>query len=248
MDCQRYKDWLGDNALGVLDQASEAQLRAHLEICSECRAALDRERLLLAAIDRGIETDLKADLSPEFAARVRARLAEEAAKPRFRLARWIPAAAAALAAVMLGAMWIAHRPAGRHVVPASRQTGTATTAQPQTPPGHTPAPEATRVAVVPNQARVRSGTARHLAGRNRKASSAPAEPQVLIDKSEQESIARLYQAIQSGHVDVASLAAELAALKRDANGSLVPVPLEIPPLEIAKLDPKSGWASPGNVD
>jgi putative zinc finger protein len=248
MDCQRYKDWLGDKALGALDQAGEVELRAHLERCSECRAALERERLLLAAIDRGIGTDLKADLSPDFPARVRARLAEEAAQPRFTLARWIPAAAAALAVVVLAVVWIVLRPADRHVVPSSPQTATATKARPQTPLGHTPAPETTQASAIPNQARVGLATPRRPAGTIRKASSAQAEPEVLIDKGEQESLAQLYRAIRGARVDVASLAAEPAGLKRDANGSLVPVPLEIQPLEIAELDSRSGWAEPRGVD
>ncbi len=247
MDCRRYKDWLGDKALGVLDQAGEAELCAHLEICSECRAALERERRLLAAIDRGIGTDLKADLSPEFPARVRARLAKEAAKPRFTFARWIPAAAAALAVGVLAVVWIAHRPAGRYVVPTSHQTATATTARPQTPLGHTPAPGTSRVAVIPNQARVGLATSRRPAGTTRKASSAQAEPEVLIDKGEQERLAQLYNAIRGDRVDVDSLISLPPGIERKEDGSVVPIPLEISPLEIAELDTKPGWADAGGL-
>ncbi len=67
MDCKRYKRWLGDAALEALDHSREVELRAHLAICSECSADLERERRLLAAIDRVIDEGQKAGPSPQFA-------------------------------------------------------------------------------------------------------------------------------------------------------------------------------------
>ena len=81
MDCKRYKSWLSDAVAGALGPAREAELRAHVEACSDCRALLERERALFEAIDRGVQAHLAAAPSPEFAARARMRLAEEAARP-----------------------------------------------------------------------------------------------------------------------------------------------------------------------
>ena len=62
-----------------------------------------------------------------------------------------------------------------------------------------------------------------------------------MDKNEQESLAKLYESINSGRVDVASLAAVPPGFERQPDGSLVPVPLKIAPLDIAKLDSGQVW-------
>jgi hypothetical protein len=66
---------------------------------------------------------------------------------------------------------------------------------------------------------------------------------VLVDKNEAESLAKLYESIQSGRIDVASLAAVPPGFERQPDGSLVPAPLKVAPLEIevAKLDSGQLW-------
>src|SRR5439155_25970008 len=68
------------------------------------------------------------------------------------------------------------------------------------------------------------------------ASRPEALPEVLVDKNEAESLAKLYESIQSGRVDIASIAAVPPGFERKPDGSLAPAPIKIPPLEIAKLD------------
>ena len=51
MNCERYKASLTDAALGALEPARDAELRAHLADCAACRAALEKEQRLAMAID-----------------------------------------------------------------------------------------------------------------------------------------------------------------------------------------------------
>jgi len=281
MDCKRYKTrryktWLSDAAAGALDAAREAELRAHVERCSDCRAALERERTLFEAIDGGIRAHLAAAPSPEFAARLRMRLAEEAARPsrygldassrlgtwlaprfwpRFALATSVPAAAAALLAFAVLTVWLARRPASHRATSpqAVAQKDAASRERPSAVRSQAHEAQTTRVAPIPERAsalQTPNSTSGHSAslrrlpggrGNSGGASRPEVLPQVLVDKNEQESLAKLYESIQNGRVDVASLAAVPPGFERQPDGSLVPVPLKIPPLEIAKLDSGQVW-------
>ena len=277
MDCKRYKGWLSDAAAGALDPAREAELRAHVETCSDCRATFERERTVFEAIDRGIQAHLAAAPSPEFATGLQMRLTEEAARPpkyglragslletwlaqrlwpRFGLATSVPAAAAALLAFAVLTVWLARRPAS-HRAKSPQAVAHNDTASAEQPPavasqvsGHearmrvTPRTERAAEVQPSNDARRQPGGLRRppASPRNSSGTSRPeAPPEVLVDKNEAESLAKLYESIQSGRVDVASLAAVPPGLERAADGSLAPVPLKIPPLEIAKLDSAQVW-------
>ena len=281
MDCKRYKTrryktWLSDAAAGALDAAREAELRAHVERCSDCRAALERERTLFEAIDGGIRAHLAAAPSPEFAARLRMRLAEEAARPskygldassrlgtwlaprfwpRFALATSVPAAAAALLAFAVLTVWLARRSAShratspqaiahKDTAPRSRPSAVASQAyEAQTTPV-APISERASAPRAPNSTFGRLATSRQpdrRPGNPVRASRPEALPEVLVDKNEAESLAKLYESINSGRVDVASLAAVPPGFERKPDGSLAPAPIKIPPLEIAKLDSGEVW-------
>ena len=69
MGCAKYKDWLSDAALGALDPKREAELRAHVAGCEACRAALESEQALFAAMDAGLESSVASEPSPAFVAR-----------------------------------------------------------------------------------------------------------------------------------------------------------------------------------
>ena len=273
MDCKRYKSWLSDAVAGALGPAREAELRAHVEACSDCRALLERERALFEAIDRGVQAHLAAAPSPEFAARARMRLAEEAARPskyglnagsrlgtwlaprfwpRFGLATSVPAAAAALLAFAVLTVWLARRPASH------RPTSPQAVAQKDSAPraqlpavasqvsGHQAQPRLATRTVGASEAQPSNDTRRQLRGLRRPprrvdSSIGGSLPEVIVDKNEQESLAKLYESINSGRVDVASLAAVPPGFERQPDGSLVPVPLKIAPLDIAKLDSGQVW-------
>jgi putative zinc finger protein len=260
MDCKRLKDRLSDRALGGLDRPGEGELRAHLEACPDCRAALERERRLVGAIDRGVRAHLAAEPSPELAARVRMRLAEERAGsaagllsawslvPRWwldwGLRPWIPATAAAVIALTAALVWLAHRPATRRA-PAVASRTSSEAAQPQVEPVTPPVGPPSQIQA---QSSSRRDVTRPRRSRERRAAAGASReevlPEVIVDKNEQESIARLYYAIQAGRVDLVSLMAVPPGFKRAADGSLVPAPLHIPPVDVPGSDSESGWAQP----
>jgi hypothetical protein len=77
MSCVAYRDDLTDAALGELAPEREAAFAAHAAECAACRAALSREQLLFAAMDRALACAVAGEPSAQFAANVRARIAGE---------------------------------------------------------------------------------------------------------------------------------------------------------------------------
>ncbi len=220
MACEPYRHWLGDAALGALAPAREAKLRAHVEECAACRAELERAQQLLAAIDCGIKASLAAEPSPDFAARVRRRLAEESLSSRTWLSGWMVAAAGALAVLALVAVWLGQR-RGSRMETAVRTEATPAPAQSRPSPvtQSSGAGEKPAAASAVRPARL----ARH------SAAVAANEPEVLVPPGQWSAIVRFAQAVQSGRVDASSV------LKEPAK-SLLLEELKIPPLELARLD------------
>jgi hypothetical protein len=162
-------------------------------------------------IERDLREALAVDHSPEFGARVRARIAEEPARVdrRFGFWFWMPIAAAALATVALAVMmWPSHRGVGaaRADVLASRSFGA------------NPASLSSKAAS-PTIAHVDTPSIRPRTDR-----VGHAEPEILISPSESRAILNLIAGIRSGRIDPASLPKPTPA-----------VDLDIPPIVIAPL-------------
>ena len=220
MGCKPYKEILTDAALGALEPSRETEFAAHLARCEGCRAALDRERHLLAAINFGIEASVAAEPSPEFLVRMRRRLEEEQLPMRLWFSGWVPIAVGALAALALVTVWIARRSA---VGPVATETAqTAPSQQPAASKGNTAA-EQSEI----SQA-TRLGTRNRGGRRGRQVPARVAEPEVLVPPGEQAAVLRLYEAVKGRRVDAASLLTPPAPLE--------PAPLKILPLEVASLD------------
>jgi hypothetical protein len=75
MSCERHKKALIDAALS--NDLLPLDLRAHLDSCGTCRAALDEGRRLLAAIDSGLRAAANAPVPPSLLPAVHLRLAQE---------------------------------------------------------------------------------------------------------------------------------------------------------------------------
>ncbi|MGO9275058.1 MAG: hypothetical protein ACLQOO_33300 [Terriglobia bacterium] len=242
MKCKRYQPWLTDKALGTLDARRDPELAAQVAACSGCRAALDREQILFAAIHRGVTKSVAASPSAEMAVRIRRRVATEAAAEhvwQFDSRRWIPVAAAALL-IALASLWLIHRrtferveatksaaakpaPSIAHPLPAVAGEG-GEGVEPK--PGAAPVnrAETARVATRRGEARLpRTSTA---------------EPEVLVDKEEAVLVLQLYYSANPFPVNHSVSAHLSAAPERDADGNLAA--LEIPPLQIAALEPTPG--------
>ncbi|MGH9401777.1 MAG: hypothetical protein ACRD2P_06690 [Terriglobia bacterium] len=96
--------------------------------------------------------------------------------------------------------------------------------------------------VAPPVNRARQEAVRHSKRRarlNRSGGNPPrrdAMPQVLVPKDEMALVLELYNGVRTGKIDGASLLATPPGFKREADGTLVPTPIEIKPIEISRLD------------
>ncbi len=237
MACQRYKESVVEAALGAILPRQQAELDAHLTGCSDCRAALERQRRLLTAIDAGLAAQFAGEPSPEFAARVRQRVDQEQA-PANALQGWIAVAAGALALLALVAVWFGRPSAtkgptsgsahGIQIAPSQgRQASVAQTA----PTAEQTAPSGGQVPA--------HGAARRGPRLTRQLAASSAVPEVLVPAGQQEAVLRLYAALQSGRVDAALLLAPHAPLAT--------AELYIPPLELDELEWQSKLDEPGQA-
>lgn len=78
MACQRYREEINDAAARFLATESTAQFQAHLHGCPVCRATLETQRRVYAAMDDGLRARVNEDLPVAFAAGVRARIDADA--------------------------------------------------------------------------------------------------------------------------------------------------------------------------
>ena len=99
MSCEKYSGWLTDSALGELRAEREPELLAHAMECEACREALGHARAVREFVDRGVESLVAGEPSPQFATNLRRRVAQESQPLRSPWAAWAPVIAGALALV-----------------------------------------------------------------------------------------------------------------------------------------------------
>jgi hypothetical protein len=95
MLCERYKETLIDAIASGAPIPAEAQM--HLRACPSCRALLEREHSLFAAIDTGVRQIANAEVPPSLLPVLRVRLAQESSSTSSSatVLHWIWAYAAA---------------------------------------------------------------------------------------------------------------------------------------------------------
>jgi hypothetical protein len=232
MSCQGYKDAIADAAFALPGEEARLapEVATHLSECAACRDELEAQRALAAAIDRGVAASVSGAPSPGFAARVRARVAEETASPQRWFWRWAPVAMGALAVVAL-MVWVSGTP-------------------PVQPPVGLAPPQLARggviLSVAPNAADNAGLDRTDLSKRNR-AVQRPTqrEPEVLVLPGQDLAIAQLYLAAQSGRLDGAALLREPPAVV-EAPNPLENTDLRIAPIEITPLIAEKGTSpAPG---
>lgn len=225
MVCERYQSWITDAALGALAPGRAAEFSVHVRECAACHAELNRVQALLAAIDSGAAASMAAEPSPAMVARVRQRIAEEAAAPRWRITSWVPVAAGALALLLAIGVWVTRRqPANGHGVAPSDVAGNSSKSVPAAAPRHR-----TEVTSAANPAVVAPAHSR----RPRASVGAPPtvsrEPEILVPAEEWRSVVDLYAAMQSGRVDGTVLVAAAKNLDKPVTlDKLKIAPLEVP--------------------
>ena len=235
MDCEGYRESLMDAALGAIAPRHEAELRSHLASCPACRAELEAQQQLVAAIDQGVAASVAGEPSASFAARVRQRLAEERLPARSWAVRWAPVAAGALAVLVLVTVWLVRREAP--VPEVSRSPAIAQPPQQAESPG-----EVSASGAVPSPPAERPPQS---APAHRGSSGAPlvaraGRLEVLVPPGEQETVLRFYAAVWSGRVDVSAVLAPPKPLELEE--------LKISPLEVPPLEAEARPAEPGTLE
>jgi hypothetical protein len=234
--CKRYQKIIAGAAKGADDLSQHGELRSHVASCANCSAEWDRERFMVEVIDRKIAQALAAEPSENLLFRVRQSVAAadipavswRSFMPDFRPRVWLAVAIVCMA--VTGAwVWNGRRPA--------------------TGPSHSTlenilAPLGERVSrPAAAEGQVRGSPditiARNNGGHHTRKSvmRTPEAPHVLIEKDEAALVLQLYNAVRTGRVNPASLVTSLPGFRRAADGSLVPVPLRIQPIQIAALSP-----------
>jgi anti-sigma factor RsiW len=251
MNCQSYREWIEETALGAIagpiDASRRVQLHAHLAACPECRRAFEAAQKLYAAIDRGVAARVEGMPPGNFAARVRMRLADESerAEVRFwwRPAIWIPALGTAALALLLLTIWIARRPGEQRSQPPRQQATQTALSKPESPVSVKPSEQAsvTRPPSAWSARRPSPASPRRGAACCGPDSGAP-QLQVQIQPGQWAAVTSLYRAGQSGKVNE-------TAEDVPADQPLRVTPVEVPPLVVAELqDPKPVGSEPENTN
>ena len=234
MPCQHHKNALIEAAAS--GSHPQGELRAHLDVCLDCRAAFEREQSLFASINTGLHVTANAEVPASLLPRVRARLDEEIAPQR----RWIQpmtfaAASVALAFVIFLFAWPHDASPDRQ----AKQT-------PQLPVSETPVtddrhPNSGSGSQIVSFSRNNSQTRVHSTLLRSVASS---QPEVLVPPDEREAFSR-FVAVLDERREVALALVTPAPLTEDESPSLEP--LQINGLEIKPLAGTESEQSDGVV-
>jgi Putative zinc-finger len=229
MDCQKKSEQMtgrmNDLALGEMSPKSELELLAHVRECEACREAYDRAKAVHSVVDRGVETLVEGEPSPQFMTRLRARIAADPAPKPWSWDAWriweqaslqrlfYVAGAVALATLLIVAVTGLPRrdvspPAVAEVISTTSASPSVVTEPPKTfaNPGQ---PRKRLVSVPASSPRIRR------------------EPEVLVPKGELLAVARFYEAVHSTPVD----SEQLYAAQEETRKLIEVKPIEIIPLE-----------------
>lgn len=220
--CKKYGEWLADAALGTLPPRRERELLAHACECDTCREAYEHARDVVVLIDRGVESFVSGQPSPDFEARLRARIADQ--PRRFTPWVWKPAITAAFAVALITVILVAHErprlPSYDLAVNAGSHAGLDRRPVMSQPPDSASGQPVARTRPLPTSAFRPHPASRHF--------RAPSQPEVLVEPGQLGAIIRFAKAVSAGRIDGKAL---LAAQQR------ADAPLEIEPLKIGPLEP-----------
>jgi hypothetical protein len=222
MSCEKYSGWMTDAALGELRPERERELLAHAVECAACREALAHARAVHALVDRGVQSLVAGEPSPQFASHLRRRIAEESDPPRSPWAAWAPVAVGAFALVVVLAIMVARMP--RHSRSDSNVASAVT-------PVSAPLDDVTASAVSPQKAArtIRTSDSR---GSAQTRVTIAALPEVIVPQGQLVEALQLSAAVNSGRVD----GNKFLAAQQEYAKPLEVKPIEIAPLEIPALD------------
>ena len=209
MACHRFTLAIRAHAHGAPLVADAA---AHLAVCSACRSVFEREERLMAMIGGALDDVRSITPSPDFAARVHARVDEA---PRWTMPAWRPAGAVAAIALTLAAAMVARR-SHRAAAPAFVAIAE-------------PAPLLTARSIVA-MTTLPPSTSRRLRVPPPPVAAPPNEPRtfdVLVSDQERRAIGRLFASLRAGRPETVSM---LLKLQDDT----VVAPIAIPPVVVER--------------
>lgn len=211
MACEKYSGRITDAALGEFPAERTPDLLAHVAECDACREAYRNAKEVAAFVDRGMESLVVGEPSPQFTARLRSRIAAEPAPTTAHWIAWAPVAAGALALACLLTLMVFRSP--RRGNPDSAGVDTASN-RPNTPSA--PAPERSKTAAPPRQANSHPVFTSDLH-----------PPEVLVPPGQFSAAVRFDEALETGHINGDQLLASHEEMQK---------PVEVRAIEIAPLE------------
>lgn len=233
MDCEESRAAMVDAATDDLAAGERAKFEAHVQGCAACREELQRIKMLLGEIDRGVTAEVAAEPSADLLRNVRQRIAEGSAVKNAMPHRWV--ALAACAAMMMTAAMLIMRAQRGNSLTTGEGVRVAATNSPSAP-----------AVIQPGEASktldARSLAMMATAGRMATRGTQPRErdQDVVVPQGEMQLVMKLAVMLKTAQAEDGS------AVVVKLNQARTAEPLEIKPLEIAPLDAANeGTASAG---
>lgn len=205
-----------DAALGELRAEREPELLSHAMECEACREALSHATRVRELVERGIESLVDGEPSPQFLTGLRRRIAQESNPVQPRWMAWTPVAAGALTLAILLAVLVARTPS---------QHGSDPSAASSLSPARS-SPGASAASGLPGL-NPQIAASKSTSERPRAHRANAGLPEIIVPKGQLLAAARLSEAINAGRVD----GSELLAAQQEYEK-----PLEVKPIEIAPLE------------
>ena len=234
MDCEESRAAMVDAATDDLAAGERAKFEAHVQGCAACREELQRIKMLLGEIDRGVTAEVAAEPSADLLRNVRQRIAEGSAVKNAMPRRWVALAACAAMMMMAVAMLIARAQRGNSLTTRERVRVAAANSL--------SAPAVIQPGEASKTLDARSLAMMATAGRMATRGTQPRErdQDVVVPQGEMQLVMKLAVMLKTAQAEDGS------AVVVKLNQARTAEPLEIKPLEIAPLDAANeGTASAG---
>lgn len=218
MGCEKYAGWLTDCALGQLPPSRASELLAHMHDCAACREALETAQQAAKAADHGMNLLVAGEPSPQFHARLRARIADEATAGSAVMRRLTVATSLALCAALVALASMSYLNRGPRPAPAPH----ASTVSPGGPVADNVTPPSPVVTVEKNHSK---------RWQLRRRAPASAVRQVIVEPGQRAALDRYLEALQRYQ----AAGVRMVARREDADSQLAPQPIEIQPLQIEPI-------------
>jgi anti-sigma factor RsiW len=232
MDCQKKSKQImersNDFALDELNPNTEFELLAHLAECEACRESYNHARAVRTAVDRSAQRLAVAEPSPEFMAKLRARIASEPAPRRWnwgaetlwqqRFRRPLSYAAVALVVASILVVVMIQPSRRDSAPPMTRVSG----------PSSSLSVPARPAVVIANRSKNPEHLRTEVAPGSVPSDRFRREPEVLVPRAELLVVAQFYEATRRSRVDTH----QIYAAQLPMQGPIEVKPIEIQPLEL----------------